>query len=186
MAGFNFDKAKQAADEAESGLAVVLNDEDGTPYDPPLRITVAGMVSRRVRIAQSRNAFAFAGKREAAEGNEDAALDVTAEAVETGTLEVAARATLAWEGLTAEGQDVPCTLANARELYRVAPHIHTQVLRAMRSRDASFRGASAVADGVDGASGDDGAASGEKDDTGAPAIAGRSRGRKKQSGANAA
>jgi hypothetical protein len=186
MAGFDFTKAKQAADEAEAGLAVAINDEDGTPYDPPLVITVAGMVSRRVRIAQSRNAFAFAGKREAAEGNEDAALDVTAEAVETGTLEVAARATLAWEGLTAEGQVVPCTLANARELYRVAPHIHTQVLRAMRSRDAAFRGAGTVADGVDSASGDDGAARGEQDDTGAPAIARGARGRKKSSRAETA
>ncbi len=173
MAGFDFTKAKQAADDAEAGSAVHVEDEDGTAYDPPLTITVAGMVSRRVRIAQSRNAFSYAAKKDAA-SNEDAALEATAEAVEFGTLEVAARATLGWDGLTADGQEVPFSLSNARELYRVAPHILSQVLRAMRSRDAAFRGAGRTLALVDDASGADGAASGKKLDTAAPASPRRS------------
>lgn len=180
MAGFDFGKAKQAADDAEAGLTVHIEDEDGTPYDPPLTITVAGMVSRRVRIAQSRNAFQFAAKKDAA-NSEDAALDATAEAVELGTLEVAARATIGWDGLTADGQDVPFSLANARELYRVAPHILSQVLRAMRSRDAAFRGAGRTVALVDDASGDDGAARGEGDDATAPPISRRTRRQKSAS-----
>jgi hypothetical protein len=171
MAGFDFGKVKAAAKEAEAGVPVVVCDEDGTPYDPPLTITVAGMVSRRVRLAQSRNAFKFATKKDAA-ADEEKALDATAEAVEFGTLEVAARATIAWDGLTDAGQPVPCTLNNARELYSAAPHILTQVLRAMRSRDAAFRGANGAVDAVGGASGATGAPAGEGDDSAAPASVG--------------
>jgi hypothetical protein len=182
MAGFDFSKAKADAAAAEEGTPVAINDPDGTPYDPPLTITVAGMLSDRVRLAQSRNGFAFAAKRDAAGDDPERSLDVVAETVDVGTREVAARATLAWDGLTADGQDVPCTVANARELYRVAPHILTQVLRAMRSREAAFRGGNRAADGVDDVAGGDGEAERETDATATP---GRPRTTRRRTGAGA-
>jgi hypothetical protein len=180
---FDFRKVTAEAQQHEDGIRVVVVDEHGAPYDPPFTITVAGMLSKRVRVAQSRNAMAYAN----AQGDEpdaDKALDAAAEVVQMGTIEVAARATIAWDGLTADGEAVPCTIDNARALYAAAPEVHGQVLRAMRSRDAAFRAAGGAADGADDAHRADGAAEREQDDTGAPAKPRTARGQ--GSGGNAA
>jgi hypothetical protein len=168
---FDFKRVTAEAQQHEDGIRVVILDEHGTPYDPPFVVTVAGMLSKRVRVAQSRNAMAYANAQ-AEDQDSEAALDATAEAVQMGTIEVAARATIAWDGLTADGEAVPCTLANARALYTAAPDVHGQVLRAMRSRDAAFRAAGAAATSADGTLGPDGAAERRQDDAGAPDSAG--------------
>jgi hypothetical protein len=186
MPAFNFGDVKRAADQEEAGYRVAITDENGVPYDPPFVITVAGFNSKRARSAQSRNHVVYIDRVAAAKDDPEQVLEARSSTISEGSVEVAARSTLGWEGLTEDGVEIAFSLTAARQLYTKAPDIHAQVLRAMRSREAAFRGAGAVADGVDGASGDDGAARGEEDNTGAPAIARGARGRKKSSGAETA
>lgn len=136
MAGFDFKVAKQEAEQAERGTDVTLTDEDGVAYDPPFVIRVAGINAERVRIAQSMNAYRLAGESQDGE-SEDARVARMGRITVTGQPIVAAHATLGWN-LKAGGEDVPLTIENAVELYRVKPHIMDQVLRAARSLDAAF------------------------------------------------
>jgi hypothetical protein len=136
MAGFDFNVAKQEAAKAERGIDVTLTDEDGVAYDPPFVIRVAGINAERVRVAQSMNAYRLAGEAKDDE-SEDARVMRMGKVTVTGQPLVAAHATLGWN-LTAGGEDVPLTIENAVELYRVKPHIMDQVLSAARSLDASF------------------------------------------------
>lgn len=141
------------------GTTFIVLDEQGNPYgtdDAPVTITVLGKRSRAVRKAQMKNALAFSEKRQDAEPT----LDDTLDAVETGNVEVAVAATTGWVGITADGALVPCNADNARKLYLVAPHIVTQVVRAMSSRDADFRAGGASRDSARGTYRDDGATAG--------------------------
>lgn len=155
--------------EADSdGVTFPVLDEHGNPYgtdDAPVTITVLGKRSRQVRKAQMKNALAFSEKRNDAEPT----LDDTLDAVESGNIEVAVAATTGWVGITADGAEVPCTPKNARKLYTVAPHIVTQAVRAMSSRDADFRAGGAGRDSARGTYRDDGATAG-----GSPPAAGTS------------
>lgn len=139
---FDFKTAQVQKAKHDEGFAVVIKAPDGGPYTAPdgteMTVQVAGMLSRKVRRQQQKNAMAWAGKEN--EGmTDEAKQELVLDAVESGNVEVAVAATIGWSGVTADGVAVPCTPENARTLYVAAPAILDQVLRAMRSRDADFR-----------------------------------------------
>lgn len=142
MAGLDITAVAALYESDAEGTTFSVLDEQGNPYgtdDAPVTITVLGKRSRAVRKAQMKNALAFSETRQDAEPT----IDETLDAVESGNIEVAVAATTGWVGITADGAAVACTPENARKLYLVAPHIVTQVVRAMASQDADFRPRSA-------------------------------------------
>jgi len=153
MAGLDITTVAALYEADSDGTTFPVLDEQGNPYgtdDAPVTITVLGKRSRAVRKAQMKNALAYSERKTDAEPT----LDETLDAVESGNIEVAIAATSGWVGIVADGESVPCTPDNARRLYAVAPHIVTQVVRAMSSRDADFRTSSASGSGSRRASGD--------------------------------
>ena len=168
---FDFGKVKQEIQQHEAGTTITLTDEQGVAYDPPVTVTVAGLRARKVAVVNNDIATRFFLE---AKGLEDgsAAWDAMQQRVlRAGMLDKAIAATLAWN-LTDNGSPMDCTPDRVREVYEACPHFVPQVLGAMRSPDAAFRGAVGTADESGGASGDAGAAERDEIDAGSPGDAG--------------
>ena len=88
----------------------------GTGEPLGVYLTLAGMDSRVWRRA----ANALAEKRTRQRHR------VTADEVRTGTIEILARCTLGWRHVVVDGQELPCNVENARELYSRFPWICEQ------------------------------------------------------------
>ncbi len=83
----------------------------GTGEPLGVYLTLAGMDSKVWRRA----ANALAEKRTRQRHR------VTADEVRTGTIEILARCTLGWRHVVVDGQELPCNVENARELYSRFP-----------------------------------------------------------------
>ena len=96
----------------ERGAELELNSPaTGEPLG--VYLTLAGVDSKAWRRAASALAEKRARQRHR----------VTADEVRTGTIEILARCTLAWRGVVVSGQELPCNVENARELYSRFPWI---------------------------------------------------------------
>ena len=86
--------------------------------DAPLGVylTLAGMDSKIWRKAVA----ALAEKRMAKRGK------VSAEEIQERGIEILARCTLSWRNVVVDGQELPCTLDNARQVYRRFPWMREQ------------------------------------------------------------
>lgn len=85
----------------------------------PVTITLAGADSERFRSAQR----AQINRRLRKRGREDA----TIEAAEADAIELLAASTLGWSGIALDGEDLACTPANAKKLYRRMSWVREQV-----------------------------------------------------------
>ncbi|WP_417292939.1 hypothetical protein [Desulfovibrio porci] len=79
-------------------------------------LTLAGVDSKTFRNALG----AVAGKRAKRRGSP------TIEEIRAEDVELAARCTLAWRNVVVDGQELPCTLDNARQVYRRFPWMREQ------------------------------------------------------------
>lgn len=84
----------------------------------PIAITLAGMDSQAFRAAQR----AATNKRLAQRGR----AKLTAEELDAEQLDTLARCTLSWSGIVLDGAALPCTTANARQLYERLPWVREQ------------------------------------------------------------
>lgn len=80
-------------------------------------VTVAGLDSRTWRRAVD----AQNEKRRSRRG------PATQEEALAGTVDILARCTLAWRGVAFEGEELPCTVENARMIYTRLPWLREQV-----------------------------------------------------------
>lgn len=92
-------------------------------------LTLAGVDSKTWRKATA----ALAEKRLGKRGK------VSAEEVQTGGVEILARCTLGWRGVVVDGQEMPCTVNNARTLYGRFPWIFDQADRFASDRGSYLR-----------------------------------------------
>lgn len=92
-------------------------------------LTLAGVDSKSWRKATA----ALAEKRLGKRGK------VSAEEVQTGGVEILARCTLGWRGVVVDGQEMPCTVNNARTLYGRFPWIFEQADRFASDRGSYLR-----------------------------------------------